>query len=421
MANIVFLVGDYYPHISATAKCADNVIQEIKKTHKVNVICYQNLHENFKCDGINIVQAGTRLMRFRKRINQKQLNPGKKQIVYKVLNSLTKVVNFASFLLRKDSVNRELVNNFYSAIKKCDAIEKVDVIIPVCFPFEGLVAAYEFKRKNSGVSLIPYLFDPFTDNETLHRFSWIKSLRYRKHKELEEDIYKHSDRVFVINHILKSPLFNENNSIQDKLVVTEHPVLIKPQYFANEEGKTNLINLTYTGALYKNIRKPNYLMELLKIINQNLNYKMNMYSFGDGQEILEGYKKEFQDKLVLHGKVSFNEAQKAISNADILISIGNTIKNQTPSKVFEYLSFGKPIIHIYSNDDDLVVDTLKKYPLSLCLKEDMNCVVENAQKLLEFCKIYTGKEFSFEQCSEIYYDATPEYIANQFDKYIYKR
>jgi len=54
-------------------------------------------------------------------------------------------------------------------------------------------------------------------------------------------------------------------------------------------------------------------------------------------------------------------------NSDNLIAVGNNDCNQVPSKIFEYMSFGKPIVYFYS-DDDVNVKILKKYPIALCLR-----------------------------------------------------
>lgn len=422
MANIVFLLGEYYPNFSATSKCADNVIREIKNKHKVSVICYDDLSNLREHDNINIIGIATPLMKLKNWINHRYgaKTRGRKSILTFV-NFILRLIGFLGFIFKKNSVNSSMVRKYYSAIKLCDSKEKIDVIIPICFPFEGLIAAYQFKKNNNTISMIPYLFDPFTDNETLHRFSWLKKLRYKRHEKLEKEIYKYSDKIIIINHILKSPIFMQNNTFNNKLVVTEHPVLMNPKQSINNDGKSNVVNLTYTGALYSNIRRPTYFMEMLKLINSKIGFQMNMYSFGDCEGILNGYQKDFNDKLVLHGKVPFADAQLAINNADILISIGNTIKNQTPSKIFEYISFGKPIVHIYSHNEDIVVDTLKKYPLSLCIKQDKNNINENSSRLLMFCKENAGKRIPFKQCMELYYDATPKFVANQIDSFIKKK
>lgn len=424
MAHIVFIQGSYYPNFTATSKCSDHIIQEIKKRHTVSVICYQDLSipseicHSDKYDDLNIIRVSTPRNKF---INWVVKNKKLNSKVKKVFLFAGRLLSLFIFILKKSSLNNALVKSFESALDSCHKSRAIDLIIPISFPFEGLVSASNYKKKHNDVSLIPYLFDPFTDNVSLHRFSWLKAIRNKKHYQIEREVYENSNKIFIINHLLKTSIANMDNNIKKKLVVTEHPVLIKPEFTHwnnNNHSSSNLLNLSYTGALYAKIRRPNYLLELLSRMNNNFDFQMNMYSFGNCERILEDYKKSLHDRLILHGRVSVEEAQSAINNADILISIGNTTSTQTPSKIFEYMSFGKPIIHIYSINDDIIVHTLAKYPLSLCIREDEQKIDENVKMLAEFCEKYAGKSISFEETAELFKDAVPEYVAKQFESFI---
>jgi hypothetical protein len=39
------------------------------------------------------------------------------------------------------------------------------------------------------------------------------------------------------------------------------------------------------------------------------------------------------------------------------------------SKIFEYISCGKPIVHFYTANNDAKLKILKEYPLALCLSK----------------------------------------------------
>ena len=49
--------------------------------------------------------------------------------------------------------------------------------------------------------------------------------------------------------------------------------------------------------------------------------------------------------------------KKMIDNFHILLSIGNTNKYQLPSKVIEYISLGKPVLH-FAEIKDVAINTL---------------------------------------------------------------
>ena len=105
-----------------------------------------------------------------------------------------------------------------------------------------------------------------------------------------------------------------------------------------------------------------------------------------------------------------------MNDSDILISIANKINNQVPSKIFDYLSFGKPIIHLYHDDSDPYLNLLKEYPLALCVKMDKDKIQDNALKIQKFCKSNSGKIISFDEVQKRYYYATPSFVASKFSE-----
>ena len=104
------------------------------------------------------------------------------------------------------------------------------------------------------------------------------------------------------------------------------------------------------------------------------------------------------------------ECDNALKNSNIIINIGNQIANQTPSKVFEYISLGKPIINFYNIDNDTSKKVLDKYPLVLNIYKDFN---NEDKKLFEaFCELNKDKYLTFEEIKDKY--KTGEEIAKEF-------
>ena len=106
-----------------------------------------------------------------------------------------------------------------------------------------------------------------------------------------------------------------------------------------------------------------------------------------------------------------NKSFEGMNNADVLISLGVTSGNQVSGKIFDYFSFGKPIIHLYYFDEDPNLKYLERYPLSLSIKIDSNKVKENAFKIEQFLKENTGKKIEYKIVEKIFEDATPKYVS----------
>ena len=113
---------------------------------------------------------------------------------------------------------------------------------------------------------------------------------------------------------------------------------------ANEYNYNKLpINIGYFGIFTDKIREPfNYINNIASKLGDEFNH----YWY-----INEESKKYFtsiqnQNNHIFEPLIPREEAiKKMINNFHILLSIGNTNKYQLPSKVIEYISLGKPVLH----------------------------------------------------------------------------
>ncbi|MBQ8603961.1 MAG: hypothetical protein IJ410_03850, partial [Oscillospiraceae bacterium] len=95
---------------------------------------------------------------------------------------------------------------------------------------------------------------------------------------------------------------------------------------------------------------------------------------------------------------------------DMLLNIGNAISNMVPSKIFDYFATGKPIVNVQKIDNAPDVEYFEKYPLQITLPEYSGEM--QSQQLYEFIKTSKGKHLDFAQVKDLYYTATPEYVAS---------
>lgn len=163
----------------------------------------------------------------------------------------------------------------------------------------------------------------------------------------------------------------------------------------------------YAGSFYNEIRNPKKMLELLKFII-GTNIVLHFYSWGC-EEVVEEYKKEFEDNLVLHGKVSSKEAKEALLDADIMVNLSNNSKEQVPGKVMEYFSMGKPVLNFKFLKDDLGDEDYYIYPL--IMNVELNDTTDSGN-ILDFIKNYSKKNIEFEELKLLYPDSTPEYYCN---------
>ena len=229
--------------------------------------------------------------------------------------------------------------------------------------------------------------------------------------------------------VLTTPLIAAANEqlwpdLKGKWIPSEFPMIREggERSGAGEEpvfrdGRTHLV---FTGALYPGLRPPEKAVRVVaawKKLAEDAGICFDFY--GGHQEMVEASPDYpgAKEWIALHGSVSSEEAARAREAADFLINIDNTNPLQVPSKIFEYISTGKPIVNFVFDGRSPILPYLRDYPL--CLTIDLNRMREDgsdaAEKLAAFTAENRGKRLPFAQIRERYIRCTPEYVAEQLE------
>ena len=270
----------------------------------------------------------------------------------------------------------------------------------------------EMALKGSGYpEWIPVCFDPHAYNS-----AYSPELREAFKKE-EEILYANAKRIFMVSQskrdYAQSPL---NAKITYFELPTENIDLLagsEPDNRATDENKP--IKITYIGNLYNSIRKPDYMLSLLGDAN-DLNFTLNIVGafigYGDSlSEYQQSWTERFNGKLKITGRLPREEAQEYISTSDFLINLGNTAENQCPSKVTEYISTGKPVIHFKKTDNCSSMPYLSKYP-NACIIDERDPSESNLLKLKQFILNNRGKTVDKNVLKELYKENDIKYISD---------
>ena len=415
--HIVFLVSYYYPNYSAVGKCVGNVADELSKIHRVTVICEKDSYDQLDEEIINnqkIIRFITLDRKIRAKLNKKiKASKGIKRKIYKTILYFYKFSQAAKIILSKVTIKQDLVDEYFEALDYIE--EEIDVIIPAVMPFESLLAAVRFSKNiSSTVKVIPYLFDQFALNKSLHRFQLNMKLKLKNHLELERKALNFSETVIIMPQLED----HYRSVIQDhrkKILVLEHPLLINKS--GNLQDDSEIIRFVYAGSFYKKIRNPEYFLTVFDNLLTEIRGKLDLYTFGNCEGIIDKFSKK-NNFIISHGKYKTDKVYRALEKSNFLVAVGNSISNQVPSKIIEYLSFGKPIIYLYTNNKDPGLKYLKKFPLSLCLKQDEKFLSENILKIKDFCRNKYGSKVDFKEVERMFIEASPKYTVNMIMKLI---
>ena len=128
------------------------------------------------------------------------------------------------------------------------------------------------------------------------------------------------------------------------------------------------------------------MLEILKA-SVRLSPKLRIYvysRFDTYGELFENAVRETDGKIIMSEFVSHDEILRVYENSDVFINVGNLVKMQTPSKIFDYMSYSKPIVHFYSDNDDTSIKYFNEYK-NVCYIDTNSDTFEMAKKLCDFC------------------------------------
>jgi len=269
--------------------------------------------------------------------------------------------------------------DFSNTKKKCKkAIEEVcrkenyDAVIGVSAPYYIMQAVAE---SNIDCTKMAIQLDPFTNNYTL-------SPRLKKRRRTIELRTHGKLSVLFAGDYLYDDLMTIVTNADENIIPIPLPGLI----YDNMVGRPSVIdhngqtvNFLFVGQFYEKIRNPHYLLELFCHLPSN--YVLHIVGGGCDRE-LDRYTQILDKRLVRHGWVSKEEANAYIDQFDVLVNVNNTITNQLPSKLFEYISTGKPILNLCKSDECLSKPYMAKYENGVCIVEKQD-FVESDVRLIE--------------------------------------
>ena len=289
-------------------------------------------------------------------------------------------------------------------IKTCKGT-KYDLLISISHPFyvhkyaEILINSLRIDK------WCAWFLDPYADNYCLS----MSKKQVRKRVVEENKIFKNCTSIFATNEMVNQYRNSKIVKYLDKVTIAPtHMITDNCSAYSTETASDNKVKCAFTGAFLPSLRNPKLLFECFKKLPSN--YFLYLYSRGCN-DIVSQYKNVLSERLITNDYIlNKTEFDKMIHNMDILIDIGNTVDNMVPSKILNYLSYGKPILHFTNCENDPAESILQKYPLFLSLSYNESIDVD---QIVEFCEKMKGKKISWEEIEKNFYECTLRYVAER--------
>ena len=255
---------------------------------------------------------------------------------------------------------------------------------------EPYAAAYALSKSGIDAKKALYLIDPFAEMVPILQDDHIPPFRHRTH----ESILSAVDQIITTPRIANAMENSCYASYVKKTIRNEFPLFSELRRTESQDGirfSSEKINLLYCGWLRSE-------QQLCRIIERLDNRFCVTFLGNDSARMRElSTDAEIRTFAAMPRALAVN----AILDADILLSTGNPYPVHLPSKTFDYLSSGKPVIHFYSISDCPAQEFYNRYPLALCLPNDGD-PEEQTGRFRRFCLEKQGERLSWNEVCRIY-------------------
>jgi len=355
--RILIVTHQFLPFVSPRTTRWSYLIDElVGKGNKVTVLSGtnpENIEKNYDVIYFGNKKFSSNIRRVRQESNDSTNNLFKKNIysilkkIYRFLFKTFSWPDYAMFWAVTIFRNRKRINDNY------------DIIISVSLPFTSHLCAYILKKRINADWFMD-IGDPFTlkinspeNNKIIYSFL---------NKIYERKFYKIASKI-IFTHKEVAELHENKFNIDKSKIVIGYPIAtVNEQNLniaSNYDYKVTPIKIGYFGAFTKSVREPNnYINNIVNPFFEDVEHKW--YINQESKKYFASIKKTSLHKFI--DIVQRKEALKIMVNEiHILLSIGNLNKYQMPSKVIEYLSLGKPVLHYAEIEDDPIYNFEKLF------------------------------------------------------------
>lgn len=382
MKRIVVLVEGYINQTEANAICLKKIVKEMEKTVRVDII---SIERNFSGGNGNVYAIN------------------KSKIILK-REFIRKFVKFIHMPVENKKLTKLIAKETNCLL---DA-KAYDALIAIVNPTEVADALGIIRKKKPSLNVILYEIDPASN-------------RYKNPKNIVEKLWR--ERAIL----WEKKIYNYCTTIVHMKTHKRH---FSQDCFKKFKGKTIYLDIpnfevdilpykrndkyvmVYAGAFYPNLRNPFPMINILKKLSRQLPIEVYIYT---GSNMIEDIRKSVLDykEFHVHNFVSQDVLREEFIKADVLLDLGNTDSDYLPSKPFQYMGTGKPIIHFKPDDADVSVEYLNRYENALIVP--IEGTKYKVDEIAEFLKRQRRREklYDKETLTRLFYENTPQCAAKK--------
>lgn len=393
--NFIFLTNQYLPKPGATGLCVHQLAKELAKDNDVWTVCYEDEDDRNEFDGVKTIKIN---VPFFLRENNSKSNIARKIQYFGSL--ISKAVYFRQYPLR----SRKLIKNYKKAVESIiNSVGKATIVASYT-PLEAVIAAKEIKDSHKDKVKIVYYSTDTLSNEQGNDGLLPAKYRTKCGIRWEKELFAKFDKILIMECHRAHYYADTYKEFFHKFAVVNFPLLTRPVIQASKKEEKSKIRLVYAGTLYKQLRNPEFLLNILVELSKKIEMEAVFLGGGDCEDLLYKAERDSNGAVKYLGMQPHDTAMQYIASADVLLSIGNVESPMAPSKIYEYMATGKPIIHTYTYEKDPCIEPLRLYGNALVVCKGDSMVEE---KIIGF--INQSDIVPYSMVADIFKLSTPEY------------
>lgn len=396
MKKLLVLTGRYYPKASPNSICVKQVIDALPGDWQTTVIAYDDGLKEEGEERVFRVGRGAVLSGVYR--NEEAKTPAERRKL-KLLRTLDKLKQLP-FVFSWPWVDPVVTKRTLRLAERLYEKERFDAVIAVHMPISNVIVGHRLKKKHPGMRFYPYFLDALTGGYLPKGMS--RKTYERKALKWEKKLLSNADKaVFMDANRAHHELVFEGDPLKERFVYLDIPLLKERE--RGVRNKTGGVDIVYVGSLAGEMRSPEF---FLKVFEKAAAPDWRLTFVGDAGSAPVNSFAARDERIKVVGRLPHEEALSYVRGADLLLNLGNRNPNLTPSKVFEYMGFGKRIVSTYSSDEDKSVKALEKYPAALLLDERGDA--DAAAEALRGFVSRPAEEIPFSELEKLFYMNTPE-------------
>lgn len=403
MKKILFLTFSYpYGHFGPSDQCTTRIMETLVRTGKYEV-------HNVSFSGDN---------------NQYPIIEG---VHIHSLSLKESIQNRPAWLIRLllmlklphyPYTKRESSKRIYKICTKLIESEQYDLVVAQNNPEESVMVGTWLKKNGYIDRLMIIFWDAIYGK--LPRRVIPKQFALRRQFEAENKIAEYAD-LLVSLYPLKT-FHNQYGDVPNALGKRDYlgiPSVTHPKSLGASSYKhvikEDKINMLYSGTIFRS-EYVAYLVELLNKTTYAESINLIFFSRGVSESDFANYKNNFKGTIHLSGWIPINDLLSLYPDVDYFLSFpGNP--TAICSKVYEYMSYGKPLVLLYDDDNDVNVSTFSRYPACLSLDERL-ASDKHIHSLEEYIMRTKNVSISFEEVEKLFPNDTASAYQNLIESMI---